>query len=104
MRDLILFWLRTPGFSTARDDSLLVTDTRNSLASQFWEGQLRTALKDGSVRHLFENTDTKYFGKGFEMLQVLEDNFRPSSISNSFTNLLALFNDTQGDKESLHEF
>ena len=104
MRDLILFWLRTPGFSTARDDSLLVTDTRNSLASQFWEGQLRTALKDGSVRHLFENTDAKYFGKGFEMVQVLEDNFRPSSISNSFTTLLALFNDTQGDKEGLHEF
>ena len=104
MRDLILFWLRSPGFSTARNDSLLVTDSRNSLASQFWEGQLRTALKDGSVRHLFENTDTKYFGKGFEMLQVLEDTFRPSSISNSFTTLLALFNDTQGDKEGLHKF
>jgi hypothetical protein len=104
MWDLILFWLRTPGFSTAHDDSLLVTDTRNSIASRFWEGQLRTALKDGCARHLFENTDTKYFGKGFEMLQVLEDNFRPSSISNSFTTLLALFNDTQGDKEGLHEF
>jgi hypothetical protein len=39
------------------------------------------------------------------MLQVLEDNFRPSSISNSFTTLLLfLFNDTQGDKESIHEF
>jgi hypothetical protein len=38
------------------------------------------------------------------MLQVLEDNFRPSSISNSFTTLLALFNDTQGDKEGLLEF
>jgi hypothetical protein len=81
-----------------------VTDSCNSLASQFWEGQLRTALKDGFVCHLFENTDTKYFGQGFEMLQVLEDNFRPSSISNSFTTLLALFNDTQGDKEGLHEF
>ncbi len=38
------------------------------------------------------------------MIRVLEDNFRPSSISNSFTTLLALFNDTQGDKEGLHEF
>ncbi len=104
LRDLILYWLRSPGFSTTRDDSLLVTDTRNSLASQFWEGQLCTALKDGSVRHLFENTESKYFGKGFEMLHVLEDNFRPSSISNSFTTLLTLFNDTQGDKESIHEF
>ncbi len=25
------------------------------------------------VRPLFENTNTKYFGKGFEMLQVLEE-------------------------------
>ena len=103
-QDLILYWLRPPGFSTACNDSLLVTDTRNSLASQFWEGQLHMALKDGSVRHLFENTDSKYFGKGFEMLQVLEDNFRPSSTSNSFTTLLTLFNDTQGDKVSIHEF
>ena len=103
-RDLILYWLWSPGFSTAHDDSLLVTDIRNSLTSQFWEGQLRTALKDGSVRHLLENTDSKYFEKGFEMLQVLEDNFRSSSISNSFTTLLALFNDTQDNKESIHEF
>ena len=62
------------------------------------------ALKDGSVRHLFENTDSKYFGKGFEMLQVFEYNFHPSSISNSFTTPLTLFNDTQGNKESIHEF
>ncbi len=70
-RDLILYWLRSPGFSTAHDDSLLVTDIRNSLTSQFWEGQLCTALKDGSVRHLFENTNSKYFRKGFKMLQAL---------------------------------
>jgi hypothetical protein len=38
------------------------------------------------------------------MLQVLEDHFHPSSISNSFTTLFALFNDTQGKKESIHEF
>ncbi len=68
--------------------------TLGPLFSQFWEGQLCTALKDGSVRHLFKNTGSKYLGKGFEMLQVLEDTFRPSSISNSFTALLALFNDT----------
>ena len=102
-RDLILYWLWSPGFSTARDDSLLVTDTPNSLASQFWEGQLRTG-RDGSVRHLFKNTNSKYYGKGFEMLQVLEDNFCPSSVLNSFTTLLALFNDTQGEKESIHDF
>jgi hypothetical protein len=38
------------------------------------------------------------------MLQVLEDNVHPSSILNSFTTLLALFNNTQGKKESIHEF
>jgi hypothetical protein len=58
-RDLILYWLRTPGFSTAREVSLLVTDGRNALASLFWEGQICTSLKDGSVRYLFENTDSK---------------------------------------------
>ena len=47
--NLILFWLCTPGFSTARDDSVLVTDGHNSLASQYWEGQLRTSPKDGDV-------------------------------------------------------
>ncbi len=39
------------------------------------------------------------------MLQVLENNFHPLSISNLFTTLLALFNDTQqGNKEGIHEF
>jgi hypothetical protein len=103
-RDLILFWLCSPGFSTARLDELLLTDARNALASQYWEGQLRAALKDGPVRFLFKNTGSIFYGKGFEMLQVLEDHFCPSSISNSFTTLLALFNDTQGKKESIHEF
>jgi hypothetical protein len=37
--NLILFWLCSPIFSTARDDSLLITDAYNTLASQFWEGQ-----------------------------------------------------------------
>ncbi len=82
-----------------------MTDGHNALASQFWEGRIRTSLlKDGLVRYLFENTNSKYFGKGFEMIQVLEDNFHPSSISNSLTTLLALFNDTQGNKEGIHEF
>jgi hypothetical protein len=102
--NLILFWLCTPGFSTALDDSVLMTDGRNLLASQYWEGQLRTSLKDGPVWFLFKNTGSTFYGKGFKILQVLEDNFRPSSISNTFTTLLALFNTTQGDKEGLHEF
>ncbi len=38
------------------------------------------------------------------MLQLLEDNFCLSSISNTFTTLLALFNTTQDNQEGLHEF
>jgi hypothetical protein len=76
----------------------------NALTSQFWEGQLRTALKDSPARFLFENTGSTYYDRGFKMLQVLEDNFRPSSISNTFTTLLSLFNDKQSDKEGIHEF
>jgi hypothetical protein len=67
-RDVLLFWLRVDGFSTSRSDDLLITDSRNALASQFWEVQLRTSLRDGPARFLFENTGTTYFGKGFEML------------------------------------
>ena len=103
--DLILYWLRRPGYSTARSDSALVTDSKNALAGQFWEGQIRTALKDGGdKRFLFENTGTTYFDKGFEMLQVLKDHYRPSSISNTFTTLLSLFNDKQSDAKGIHEF
>ena len=46
-RDVLLFWLCSPGFSTARLDEVLWTETRNALVSQFWEGQLRAAIKDG---------------------------------------------------------
>ncbi len=37
-RDLVLFWLRSPGFPTACLDELLLTDEQNALVSQFWEG------------------------------------------------------------------
>ncbi len=103
-RDLILYWLHRPGFSTTHSGTALITDPSNPLASQFWEGQIRTALKDGPAKFLFENTGSTYFGKGFEMLQVLEDNFHPSSISNTFTTLLSLFNDRQSDTERIYEF
>ena len=59
-RDLIMYWLRHPGFSTARSDGALITDPTNALASQFWEGQLRTTLKDGPARFLFENTGSAF--------------------------------------------
>jgi hypothetical protein len=103
-RDLILYWLRCPGFSTACSNSALITDSTSALASQFWEGQIWTALKDGGdARFLFENTGYTYYNKGFEMLQVLEDHYRPSSISNTFTTLLSLFNDKQSETEGIHE-
>lgn len=101
-QDVLLFWLRSPGFSTARSDDLLLTDARNALASQFWEGRLQAAIKDDPTCFLFENTGSTFYGKGFEMIQILKDHFCPSSISNSFTTLLALFNDMQGNKESIH--
>jgi hypothetical protein len=102
--DLILYWLRRPGFSTTRSNTALITDPSNALASQFWEGQIRMALKDGPTRFLFENTGSTYFDKGFEMLQVLEDHFRPSSISNTFATLLSLFNGRQSNTEGIHQF
>jgi hypothetical protein len=104
-RDLIFYWLRRPGFSTACSDSALITDSTNALASQFWEGQIRTALKDGGdAQFFFENMGSTYYDKGFEMLQVLKDHYRPTSISNTFTTLLSLFNDKQSDAEGIHEF
>ncbi len=45
-----------------------------------------------------------FYNKGFKMIHLLEDNFHPDSISNTFTTLLALVNNTQGNKEGLHEF
>jgi hypothetical protein len=101
-----MYWLRRPGFCTTCSDAALITDSTNALASQFWEGQLRMALKDDPARFLFENTGSTFYDKGFEMLQVLEDNFHPSSISNTFTTLLSLFNDRQSDKdkEGIHKF
>jgi len=63
------------------------------------------ALKDGGdTWFLFENTGTLYYDKGFEMLQALEDHYCPSSISNTFTTLLSLFNDKQSDAEGIHAF
>jgi hypothetical protein len=101
--DHIPYWLRCPGFSTAHSDAALITDPSNALASQFWGDQIRTALKDGPASFLSENSST-YFDKSFEMLQVLKDNFHPSSISNMFTTLLSLFNDRQSNTEGIHEF
>jgi hypothetical protein len=102
-RDLILFWLCSHGFSTGRSDSALITDTTNSLASQYWERQLRMAVQDGPVWHLFDNTGDSYYGCGFEMLASLEANFKPATFSHTFATLLSLVNDKQAE-EGIHEF
>ena len=69
--DLTLFWLRSPSFSTGRLDSSLITDTSNSLASQYWEGQPWMAVQDSPVWFLFGNTGDLYLGHEFEMLATL---------------------------------
>ncbi len=92
--DLILFWLHSPGFPTGCLDSALITDTTNSLASQYWwEEQLQMAVQDGLVRFLFDNTGDLYFGHGFEMLAAFEANFKPATFSHAFATLLTLVND-----------
>jgi hypothetical protein len=101
--DLILFWLRSPGFSTGHLDSALITDITNFLVSQYWEGQLRMAIQDGPVRHLFGNTGDSYYGHGFEMLASLGANFKPATFSHTFATLLSLVNNDQAD-EGIHEF
>ncbi len=101
--DLILFWLRSPSFSTGRSDSALITDTTNFLASQYWEVQLRMAVQDGPVRFLFDNTGSLYFGHGFEMLAALEANFKPATFSHAFATLLSLIDNKQAE-EGIHEF
>ncbi len=81
----------------------LITDTTNSLASQYWEGQLRMAVQDGPVRNLFANTGDLYYGHGFEMLASLEAEFKPATFSHTFTTFISLVNDKQAE-EGLHEF
>jgi hypothetical protein len=100
---LILIWLCFPGFSTGSSDSDLITDTTNSLASQYWEEQLSMAVQDGPVQLLFDNTGDLYFGRGFKMLAILEANFKPNTFSHAFATLLSPLNNKQ-DEECIHVF
>jgi hypothetical protein len=102
-RYLILFWLRCPGFSTGCLDADLITDTANSLASQYWEEQLCMAVRDGLVCFLFHNTRNLYYGCRFEMLAILEANLCPNTFSNAFATLLSHITNKQ-DEECIHEF
>jgi hypothetical protein len=103
--DIILYWLRQPKYGTQLlDESLLVMTPSNVAASLFWEGQIRAAVREGSLRFLFDNKGTMCHGKGFEMLAVLNQHCCPDTIANAFSTLMSLFNDVQGPLEPVLEF
>jgi hypothetical protein len=100
----IHFYLRMPELSTGHADGSLTTDTGNLDASCAWEGQLRLAVKVGSLRFLFENKGSLFHGCGFEMLDTLMQHCRPDTVSNAFTSLLSLFNYVHRDSESIIKY
>ncbi len=101
---MIQFYLRIPDFSTGSSDGLLVTDPSNAEASQVWEGQLCLAVKDGSLRFLFENKGDQFQCRGFEMLAMLDQHCHPNTVSNAFSSFLSLFNEVQKDGEPILEY
>jgi hypothetical protein len=69
-----------------------------------WEGQIFLAVKNGSLRFLFENKGDLFHGRGFEMLSTLNQHCRPNTLSNAFSSLLSLFNEVQGDNKPILEY
>jgi hypothetical protein len=67
----IHFYLRMPEFSTVYAGGSLTTDAGNLDASRAWEGQLRLAVKEGSLRLLIKNKGCQFHGCSFEMLDTL---------------------------------
>jgi hypothetical protein len=61
------------------------------------------AIRDGPFRFLFDHTGDLYYGRGFEMLAVLEANFCPNTFSHASATLLSLITNKQ-DEECIHEF
>jgi len=100
----IQYYLQMPDFCTGCTDDSLVTDASNQKASRVWEGELRITIKEGTLRFLFENKGTQYHGRGFEMLAALMQHCRPDTVTNAFSSLLSLFNDVQGENESILEY
>jgi hypothetical protein len=90
-------------FSPGTVDSV-TTSLSNQEVSRAWEGALQAAVKDGTLRFLFENKGSQYHGHGFVMLSTLMQHCRPDTVSNAFTSLLSMFNDVQGESESIIEF
>jgi hypothetical protein len=100
----IHFYLCMPNFSTGHADESLITDVNNQEASQVWEGQLRLAGKDVTLCFLFKNKGSQCHGWGFEMLATLMQHCRPDTVMNAFSSPLSLFNDVQGESESIIEY
>jgi hypothetical protein len=59
---------------------------------------------DGTLRFLFKNKGSQFHGRGFKMLATLMQHYPPDTVSNAFTSLLLLFNDVQGESESILEY
>jgi hypothetical protein len=87
LQSIIQYYLRRPEFSTQRADNALVTDSTNAKASCLWEGQIRVTVQEGSLHFLFQIKGSLYEGKGFEMLDALNQHCRPDSVANAFTTL-----------------
>ncbi len=100
----IQFYLPMPDFSMGHADDSLTTDATNQEASRVWEGQLRLAVKDGPLWFLFNNKGSQYHGRGFKMLATLMQHCCPDTVTNAFASLLSLFNNVQGDLESIIEY
>jgi hypothetical protein len=101
---IIEFYLWDPDFSSGLPDGALVTTPSNCEASRLWEGQLRLAVKDGELQFLFENKGDIYNGRGFEMLSALNAYCCPDMVANTFSSLLSIFNELQGDNEPILAF
>ncbi len=104
LQEIIQYHLCLLEYSTKRSDNALITDLYNLEASHFWEGQLHIAMRDGSLRFLFDNKGILFHRKGFEMLAALDQHCCSDTMSNAFTMLMSLFNDVQGDSEQILAF
>jgi hypothetical protein len=100
----IQFYLHMPEFSTGHANESLTTNLGNQEASWVWEGQLHLAVWDGNLRFLFKNKGSQFHGRGFEMLATFMQHCCLDAVSNAFTSLLSLFNNVQGESESILEY
>ncbi len=104
LSSILQYYLRRPEFSTQCSDGEFITDAHNAEVSAYWEGQLRVAVQDGTLKFLFENKGSIYDGKGFEMLAALNLHCHPDMVANVFSTLMSFFNDSMGDSEDILAF